>query len=172
MVSNVPLRALYAKMTACHRSWTGFTKELQNTVKVTPPDDFRSRYTRVALLVDDVQRALTPETGNWVNGPFNMLDHGSELTLTGTEFKLDWSKEGDDESAQATFIEIDYVFGKQVGNTVQQKSSWKIKCLGLTSPKLTYVYEVSKVITSWGVLNYTRQIIGWAFWVFWLTYRL
>ena len=42
-----------------------------------------------------------------------MLDHGSESKVAGTEFKLDWTKDGDNQFAQVKFIEIDYeVAGK------------------------------------------------------------
>ena len=50
-----------------------------------------------------------------MTGPFNMLDHGSEPTLTGSEFKLDWTKDGDDQWAQVKFIEIDYIVSQVSG---------------------------------------------------------
>ena len=78
-------------------------------MKVIPRDDFRYRYKKVALLVDGVQKALTPDKSDWVTGPFNMLEYGSEPTVAGTEFKLDWTKDGDDQWAQVKFIKIDYV---------------------------------------------------------------
>ena len=81
----------------------------KNTVKVTPRDTQRQRYKKVALLVDGVQKALTPDRNDWVTGPFNMLVYGSESTVAGREFKLDWTKDGDDQFAQVKFIEIDYV---------------------------------------------------------------
>ena len=82
----------------------------KNTVKVTPRDGTNHRYKKVALLVDGVQKALTPDS-DWVTGPFNMLDHGSESDVAGTEFKLDWTKDGDNQFAQVKFIEIDYEIG-------------------------------------------------------------
>ena len=82
-------------------------------MKVIPRDDFRYRYKKVALLVDGVQKALTPDKSDWVTGPFNMLEYGSEPTVAGTEFKLDWTKDGDypfgPYSPQVKLIEIDYV---------------------------------------------------------------
>ena len=80
-------------------------------MKVTPRYGLGWRYKKVALIVDGVTRALTPDTSDWVTGPFNMLDHGSESNLVGKEFKLDWTKDGDDQFAQVEFIEIDYGMG-------------------------------------------------------------
>ena len=64
----------------------------------------------MALIVNDspVAAALTPDSPNWVKGPFDMLDYKTGSSLTGTEFKLDWTKRGDDQWAQVSFIEIDY----------------------------------------------------------------
>ena len=57
--------------------------------------------------------ALTPDSGNWLKGPFDMLDYkNGDTSLTGKEFKLDWTKDGDDQFAQVHFIEIDYISGK------------------------------------------------------------
>ena len=85
-----------------------FNAQISHTVQVIPRDNNRHRYKKVALVVDGEQKALSPDTGNWVKGAFNMLDHGSESPLTGSEFKLDWTKDGDDQFAQVKFIEIDY----------------------------------------------------------------
>ena len=42
-----------------------------------------------------------------------MLQYWSGSKVAGTEFKLDWTKDGDDQWAQVKFIEIDYeVAGK------------------------------------------------------------
>ena len=40
-----------------------------------------------------------------------MLKYGSASNVAGTEFKLDWTKDGDNQFAQVKFIEIDYVIG-------------------------------------------------------------
>ena len=40
-----------------------------------------------------------------------MLDYKTGESLTGSEFKLDWTKDGDDQFAQVKFIEIDYIAG-------------------------------------------------------------
>lgn len=86
-------------------------------MKVIPRDAHTDRYKKVALIVDGSQKALTPDTSDWVSGPFNMLDHSAESTLTGKEFKLDWTKDGDSQYAQLKFIEIDYI--------ISQASGWK-----------------------------------------------
>ena len=100
----------------------------KNKVKVTPRDNHRYRYKKVALLVDGVQKALTPDRNDWVTGPFNMLTYGSESTVTGREFKLDWTKEGDDQFAQVKFIEIDYVIASGSKNVFHpnKKNSWTV----------------------------------------------
>ena len=79
-----------------------------NTVEVTPRDNNRHRYKKVALIVDGVEKSLTPDKHDWLSGPFNMLSPYAGSTLEGREFKLDWTKDGDDQFAQVKFIEIDY----------------------------------------------------------------
>ena len=69
----------------------------------------------MALIVNDspTAAALTPDSSEWVTGPFDMLEfYAGDTSLTGNEFKLDWTKNGDDQFAQIKFIEIDYLPGE------------------------------------------------------------
>ena len=68
------------------------------------------RYREVALIVDGVTRAVTPDSTTWVSGNFDMLDFGLSSTLTGKNFKLDWTHDGDDQYAQVSLLTIDYEF--------------------------------------------------------------
>ena len=67
--------------------------------------------------------ALTPDS-DWVTGPFDMLDYKTGESLTGKEFRLDWTKNGDDQYSQVKFIEIDYITGKRLLSS--DKTSEKI----------------------------------------------
>ena len=87
-----------------------------NTVEVTPRDNNRHRYKKVALIVDGVKKSLTPDKHDWLSGPFDMLGPYAGSNLEGREFKLDWTKDGDDQFAQVKFIEIDYVIGQDTGS--------------------------------------------------------
>ena len=71
------------------------------------------RYKKVALIVDDspTAAALTPDSPDWVTGPFDMLNYKTGEPLTGKEFKLDWTTNGDDQYAQVEFLEIDFIRG-------------------------------------------------------------
>ena len=91
-----------------------FTEQISYTELVIPWDTNRHRYKKVALIVDNSPNvaALTPDSGSWVTGPFDMLDYKTGEPLTGKEFRLDWTKKGDDQWAQVKFIEIDYIPGK------------------------------------------------------------
>ena len=53
-----------------------------------------------------------------------MLNYKTGEPLTGKEFKLDWTKNGDDQYSQVKFIEIDYITGKRLLSS--GKSSEKI----------------------------------------------
>ena len=67
------------------------------------------------MIVDgsSTHAALTPDTSDWVTGPFDMIEYKTGASLTGREFKLDWAKDGDGQYAQVQFIEIDYTPGFQ-----------------------------------------------------------
>ena len=100
------------KQTLCRQN---FLKGIENTFKVTPRDTFRHRYNRVALYGDNDKKARTPESGEWVTGPFNVLNcngNSSWTMATGKEFALVWEHDNADSYAQIDFIEIDYIIRK------------------------------------------------------------
>ena len=45
--------------------------------------DHLDRYKEVALIVDGVRKAMTPDSTDWAIGNFDMLDYGSSSTLKG-----------------------------------------------------------------------------------------
>ena len=70
--------------------------------------DRLDRYREVALVVDGVRKAITPDSTDWATGKFDMLEHGLSSTLIGKEFELDWTHDGDDQYAAVSFITIRY----------------------------------------------------------------
>ena len=78
--------------------------------EVTPRSDCCwQRYAGVAILVDgsETPAALTPDP-NTEESKFNMISYATGQSLTGTEFKLDWSNSPDGHYAQVEWIEIEY----------------------------------------------------------------
>ena len=78
--------------------------------EVTPRSNIGSeRYAGVAILVDgsEIPAALTPNP-NTEDSKFDMLSYATGQSLTGTEFKLDWSNSPDGHYAQVEWLEIEY----------------------------------------------------------------
>ena len=75
---------------------------------VTPRSGFLERYKGVAIIVDASSEAaaLTPPDFAPSDGPFDMLLYKTGESLTGREFNLEWTIDG--QYAAVFFIEIDY----------------------------------------------------------------
>ena len=75
---------------------------------VTPRSSNLERYKGVAIIVDGSSEAaaLTPPDFAPTNGPFDLLLYKTGESLTGREFKLDWTIDG--QFAALFFIEIDF----------------------------------------------------------------
>ena len=68
------------------------------------------RYAGVAIFVDGSKKAAakTPDPFNPKFKPFDMIQFKTGESLTGRDFKLDWTINGQDQYAQVEFLEIDY----------------------------------------------------------------
>ena len=72
------------------------------------------RYAGVALFVDEgsVAAAITPNPYNPGKSDFDMIDFQTGESLTGREFKLDWTlpkdANGRTQAAQVQFLEIEF----------------------------------------------------------------
>ena len=98
--------------------------------KVTPRSNIGfERYAGVEILVDGSQTpaARTPNP-NTENVEFDMLSYATGESLTGTEFKLDWSNAPDGHYAQVEWLEIEYqriLFGNSLLLLIQSKGRVK-----------------------------------------------
>lgn len=74
----------------------------------------QERYAGVALFVDggSVAAAKTPNPYNPGNSNFDMIEYKTGFSLTGREFKLDWTlpkdANGRSQAAQVLFLQVEF----------------------------------------------------------------